>query len=98
MGCCGAVFAQWATPWWDVSVYKWAQANDGFNGGELGSVRNIAHPLVHPRSRTLFLELMSFEQPKEPLAHAIGVAVTRVLVRHMRKVAPIDAKAIIVHA
>ena len=51
------IFAQWAAPWWDVSVYKWAQSNEGFNGGELGSVRNLAHPSVLPHSNTLLFDL-----------------------------------------
>ena len=28
-------------PRWDVAAYKWAQANDGVNGGDLGSVRKL---------------------------------------------------------
>lgn len=51
------IFAQWRVIWWDVSVYKWAQANPGFNGGELGSVRNLAHESVLPGSRTLLFDL-----------------------------------------
>lgn len=51
------IFAQWEAPWWDTSVYKWAQANEGFNGGELGSVRNLAHPSVYPGSSTLLFDL-----------------------------------------
>ena len=51
------LFAQWARPWWNTSVYKWAQANDGFNGGELGSVRNLAHPSVLPKSNALLFDL-----------------------------------------
>ena len=51
------IFAQWDVPWWNVSTYKWAQANDGFNGGELGSVRNLAHPAVLPGSNALLFDL-----------------------------------------
>ena len=51
------IFAQWEEAWWNTGVYKWAQANDGVNGGELGSVRNLAHPSVHPGSKTLLFDL-----------------------------------------
>ena len=51
------IFAQWARPWWDVTVYKWAQGNRGFNGGELGSVRNLAHKSVLPGSNVLLFDL-----------------------------------------
>ena len=51
------IYAQWSRPWWDVSVYKWAQANDGVNGGDLGSVRNLAHPSVLPGSNFLLFDL-----------------------------------------
>ena len=57
MGNYTKIFAQWVTPFWDTSVYKWAQGNEGFNGGELGSVRNLAHPSVLPGSNALLFDL-----------------------------------------
>lgn len=57
MGNYTKIFVQWPEPWWNVSVYKWAQANDGINGGDLPSVRNLAHASVLPRSNTLLFDL-----------------------------------------
>jgi monoamine oxidase len=51
------IHAQWDEVWWNASVYKWVQANDGFNGGTLPSVRNLAHASVLPSSRTLLFDL-----------------------------------------
>jgi hypothetical protein len=54
------IFVQWPADgvWWNTSIYKWAQANGGANGGDLPSVRNLGHPsLKTAGSNTLFFDL-----------------------------------------
>lgn len=57
MGNYTKIFAQWAAPWWDERLYKWAQANEGLNGGDLPSVRNLGHTSLLDGSNTLLFDL-----------------------------------------